>query len=200
MRILSYYTKSYVRNLPIGRKNIPNVKTCCTWIVPMKKMYQLCNINSINTCFRVVQVIFQFFFILDNVINIKISTTKLPLRHVHTMFFNAIYVPLIKYHRGMCSSWMVPISQSAHRQYIELTNWVYKHIYTPAFMRRDIKFSSFRSFVRTYVHSFVRLFVSSFVRSWFRPVCRITSKFYIKVSQVWYISATTRQKAFIFGA
>ena len=86
------------------------------------KHYQLCNINSINTCFRVVQVLFHFFFISwGNAINIKISTTKLPLRHVSTIVFSAIYVPLIEYHRGICSARMVPISQSAHP--LILQNW-----------------------------------------------------------------------------
>ena len=44
----------------------------------------------------------SFFFLISwgNVINIKISTTKLPLRYVPPFFFNAIYVPLIEYHRG----------------------------------------------------------------------------------------------------
>ena len=45
---------------------------------------------------------------------------------------------------------------------------------------------------------FVRLFVRSFVRSYFRRV-EIASKFCVKVSQAVYISATTYQKAFIFG-
>ena len=49
-----------------------------------------------------------------------------------------------------------------------------------------------------WVYSFrlsVRPFVSSFVRSF----VEFASKFYVKVSQVVYISATTHQKAFIFG-
>ena len=75
-------------------------------------------INTINTCFRVVQVLFHFFYFLGNVINIKISTTKLPLRHVPPILFSAIYVPLIEYHRGICSAQMVPISQSAHRLWV----------------------------------------------------------------------------------
>ena len=60
---------------------------------------------------------FYFIFLISggNVINIKISTTKLPLRHVSPIFFKAIYVPLSEYHRGICSARMVPISQSAHR-------------------------------------------------------------------------------------
>ena len=53
---------------------------------------------------------------------------------------------------------------------------------------------SFRLSVRPFVCSFVRLFV----RTSFRPV-EFASKFYVKVSQVVYISATTHQKAFIFG-
>ena len=53
-----------------------------------KKNYPLLNINSINTCFKVVQVLFHFFLIsCGNVFNIKISTTKLPLRHVPPFFF-----------------------------------------------------------------------------------------------------------------
>ena len=59
-------------------------------------------------------------------------------------------------------------------------------IIPPAFMPRGIKFSSFRSYVR------------SFVRTSFRHV-EFASKLCVKVSQVVYISATTHQKAFIFG-
>ena len=67
--------------------------------------------------------IFFFFFIIiiscGNVINVKISTTKLPLKHVllffFFFFFKVIYVPLSEYQRGICSAQMVPISQSAHR-------------------------------------------------------------------------------------
>ena len=54
-------------------------------------------------------------------------------------------------------------------------------------------------FVFPFVYLFISLFVCSFVRSYFRPVCGITLKFYVKVSQVEYISPTTHQKAFIFG-
>ena len=57
---------------------------------------------------------------------------------------------------------------------------------------------SFRFSVRMFVRSFVRLFVRSFVRTSFRRV-EFASKFCVKVSQVVYISATTHQKAFIFG-
>ena len=49
------------------------------------------------------------------------------------------------------------------------------------------------------VYSFrlsVRPFVCSFIRISFR---RVRAKFYIKVSQVRYISLTTHQKAFICG-
>ena len=55
-----------------------------------------------------------------------------------------------------------------------------------------------RSYVRMFVRSFVRSFVCSFVRTSFRRV-EFASKFCVKVSQVVYISATTHQKAFIFG-
>ena len=55
-----------------------------------------------------------------------------------------------------------------------------------------------RSYVRMFVRSFIRLFVRSFVRTSFRRV-EFASKFCVKVSQVVYISATTHQKAFIFG-
>ena len=41
------------------------------------------------------------------------------------------------------------------------------------------------------------MFVRSFVRTSFRRV-EFASKFYVKVSQAVYISATTYQKAFIF--
>ena len=53
---------------------------------------------------------------------------------------------------------------------------------------------SFRLSVRPFVCSYVR----SFVRTSFRHV-EFASKFCVKVSQVVYISATTHQKAFIFG-
>ena len=48
------------------------------------------------------------------------------------------------------------------------------------------------------VRMFVRLFVRSFVHTSFRRM-EFVSKFCVKVSQVVYISATTHQKAFIFG-
>ena len=57
---------------------------------------------------------------------------------------------------------------------------------------------SVRPFVCSYVRSFVCSFVRSFVRTSFRRV-EFASKFCVKVSQVVYISATTHQKAFIFG-
>ena len=53
-------------------------------------------------------------------------------------------------------------------------------------------------FVFPFVRSYVRSFVCSFVRTSFRRV-EFASKFCVKVSQVVYISATTHQKAFIFG-
>ena len=57
---------------------------------------------------------------------------------------------------------------------------------------------SFRLSVRPFVCLYVRSFVCSFVRTSFRHV-EFASKFCVKVSQVVYISATTHQKAFIFG-
>ena len=65
----------------------------------------------------------------------------------------------------------------------------------PAFIRGVY---SFRFSVRMFVRSFVCSFVRSFVRTSFRRV-EFASKFCVKVSQVVYISATTHQKAFIFG-
>ena len=53
---------------------------------------------------------------------------------------------------------------------------------------------SFRLSVRPFVCSFVRSFVRTSV-----TFVEFASKFYIKVSQAVYISATTYQKAFIFG-
>ena len=53
-----------------------------------------------------------------------------------------------------------------------------------------------------FVFPFVRLYVRFFVRSFvFNSVTFVefASKFCVKVSQVVYISATTYQKAFIFG-
>ena len=49
-----------------------------------------------------------------------------------------------------------------------------------------------------FVFPFVRLYVRSFVRT-FVTFVEFASKFCVKVSQVVYISATTYQKAFIFG-
>ena len=67
------------------------------------------------------------------------------------------------------------------------------HFYTPG-----IYAEGYIVFVFPFVCSFVRLFVRSFVRTSFRSV-EFASKFCVKVSQVVYISATTHQKAFIFG-
>ena len=68
----------------------------------LSQNYQLLNINIINTCFRVVQVFFLFFFLIfwGNVININISTTKLPLRHVSSLFFQC----------QICSSYRISYS------------------------------------------------------------------------------------------
>ena len=53
---------------------------------------------------------------------------------------------------------------------------------------------SFRLSVRPFVRSYVRMFVRNSV-----TFVEFASKFCVKVSQVVYISATTNQKAFIFG-
>ena len=68
-----------------------------------------------------------------------------------------------------------------------------KTVYTPG-----IYAEGYVVFVFLLVCSFVRLFVRSFVRTSFRRV-EFASKFCVKVSQMVYISATTHQKAFIFG-
>ena len=69
-------------------------------------------------------------------------------------------------------------------------------IYTPQHLCRGVY--SFCLSVRPFICSYVRSFVCSFVRTSFRRV-EFASKFCVKVSQVVYISATTYQKAFIFG-
>ena len=71
------------------------------------------------------------------------------------------------------------------------------NIYTPGIYAEGYIVFVF-PFVRSYVRMFVRSFVRSFVRTSFRHV-EFASKFCVKVSQVVYISATTHQKAFIFG-
>ena len=43
-------------------------------------------------------------------------------------------------------------------------------------------------------------FVCSFIHSYFRRLVEFSSKFWVKVSQVVYISAITYHKAFIFGS
>ena len=53
-------------------------------------------------------------------------------------------------------------------------------------------------FVFPFVRSYVRSFVCMFVRASSHRV-EFASKFCVKLSQVLYISATTHQKAFIFG-
>ena len=68
--------------------------------------------------------------------------------------------------------------------------WI-KFLYPRHLCRRVYSFRlSVRPFVRSYVRSFVRNSV---------PFVEFASKFCVKVSQVVYISATTHQKAFIFG-
>ena len=62
-----------------------------------------------------------------------------------------------------------------------------KYLYTPG-----IYADGYIVFVFPFVRSSVCMFVRSFV-------VEFASKFYYKVSQVMYISATTYQKAFIFG-
>ena len=74
---------------------------------------------------------------------------------------------------------------------------IWANIYAPGiYAERYIVFVF--PFVRSYVRSFVCSFVRSFVRTSFRRV-EFASKFCVKVSQLVYISATTHQKAFIFG-
>ena len=76
-----------------------------------------------------------------------------------------------------------------------------KPLYTPGIYAEGyivFVFPFVRSYVRMFVRSFVCSFVRSFVRTSFRRV-EFASKFCVKVSQVVYISATTHQKAFIFG-
>ena len=63
------------------------------------------------------------------------------------------------------------------------------HYYTPG-----IYAEGYIVFVFPFVRSYVRLFVRTFV-----TFVEFASKFCVKVSQVVYISATTYQKAFIFG-
>ena len=79
--------------------------------------------------------------------------------------------------------------------YRELTTIIFHSLY-PRHLCRGVY--SFRLSVRPFVCSYVRSFVCSFVRTSFRHV-EFASKFCVKVSQVVYISATTHQKAFIFG-
>ena len=68
-----------------------------------------------------------------------------------------------------------------------------KFYYTPG-----IYADGYIVFAFPFVRSSVRMFVSSFVCTSVTFV-EFASKFCIKVSQVEYISATTYQKAFIFG-
>ena len=63
------------------------------------------------------------------------------------------------------------------------------YIYTP-----NIYADGYIVFVFPFVHLYVRLFVRTSVM-----FVEFASKFCVKVSQVVYISATTFQKAFIFG-
>ena len=64
--------------------------------------------------------------------------------------------------------------------------------YTPGIYADGVY--SFRLSVRPFVHLYVRLFVRTSV-----TFVEFASKFCVKVSQVVNISATTYQKAFIFG-
>ena len=67
------------------------------------------------------------------------------------------------------------------------------HFYTPG-----IYANGYIVFAFPFVRSSVRMFVSSFVRTSVTFV-EFASKFCVKVSHAVYISATTHQKAFIFG-
>ena len=61
-------------------------------------------------------------------------------------------------------------------------------------MPRGILFSSFRLSISLFVHLFVCSFVLPSV-----VLVEFRAKFYVKISQVEYISPTTHQIAFIFG-
>ena len=67
------------------------------------------------------------------------------------------------------------------------------HFYTPG-----IYADRYIVFAFPFVRSSVRMFECSFVRNSVTFV-EFASKFCVKVSQVVHISATTHQKAFIFG-
>ena len=84
----------------------------------------------------------------------------------------------------------------SHAKYVILLQYR-DYYYTPGIYAEGYIVFVF-PFVRSYVRMFVRSFVRSFVRTSFRHV-EFASKFCVKVSQVVYISATTHQKAFIFG-
>ena len=82
----------------------------------------------------------------------------------------------------------------------KVESFLWLHYYSTSFPRYTpgIYAEGYIVFVFQFVRSYVRLFVRSFVRTSFRRV-EFASKFCVKVSQVVYISATTHQKAFIFG-
>ena len=86
---------------------------------------------------------------------------------------------------------MKVLNDSDIRKYSEKLRGV--RYYTPG-----IYAEGYIVFVFPFVRSSVCMFVRSFVRTSVTFV-EFASKFYYKVSQVVYISATTYQKAFIFG-
>ena len=63
----------------------------------------------------IVQILFHFLISWGKVINIKISTTKLPLRYVPPIFFSAIYVALIEYHLFSSDGTNISISSPTRR-------------------------------------------------------------------------------------
>ena len=75
---------------------------------------------------------------------------------------------------------------------VSFSSWERLRYYTPRHLCRGVY--SFRLSVRPFVCSLVRSFVSTSV-----TFVEFASKFCVKVSQVVNISATTYQKAFIFG-
>ena len=83
--------------------------------------------------------------------------------------------------------------------FVLLLNVYCEHLLYPRHLCRGVY--SFRLSVRPFVCLYVRSFVCSFVLPSVAWNLRqsFASKFCVKVSQVVYISATTHQKAFIFG-
>ena len=130
------------------------------------------------------------------ILHLHLENTCYPMH-----FIGLHFQPIISFLHGACHVTFVIHFTIVSNIIVLSSSWrsiVYRLAYFMLYYTPGIHAEGYIVFVFPFVRSYVRSFVCSFVRTSFRHV-EFASKFCVKVSQVVYISATTHQKAFIFG-